>query len=152
MSTTPASARAAAARLFGLRGLPPLHRDRAYWLALAIGLVVGAFAFESARPPIGRYVFLLLLQPGLEELAFRGGLQGLLRRTHWGPRSIAGVTLANATTSLLFGAAHLHHHAPAWAGAVLVPSLVFGWFRDRHDSVIPPITLHVAFNAAYYLA
>jgi membrane protease YdiL (CAAX protease family) len=34
---------------------------------------------------------------------------------------------------------------------VLLPSLLYGYFRDRHGSVYPAIALHVFYNAGYFL-
>jgi membrane protease YdiL (CAAX protease family) len=36
--------------------------------------------------------------------------------------------------------------------ATVVPSLVFGYFRDRYDSVVPGAALHVFYNAGWFLA
>jgi membrane protease YdiL (CAAX protease family) len=56
----------------------------------------------------------------------------------------------NLITSLLFVLGHLWQHPAAWAVAIAVPSLVFGWFRDRHDSVYPCIALHMFYNTGYF--
>jgi hypothetical protein len=37
------------------------------------------------------------------------------------------------------------------ADSVIVPSLLFGYFRDRHRSLYPPPALHVLFNRGYAL-
>ena len=94
---------------------------------------------------------LVLLQPVLEELLFRGLIQGKLLTWNWGKRQFAGFTLANLATSLLFTALHFASHPPLWAAGVLLPSMLFGYFRDRHDSVYPAIALHVFYNAGYFL-
>ena len=52
---------------------------------------------------------------------------------------------------LVFTALHFVNHPPPWAAAVLLPSLLFGYFRDRHGSVLPAIVLHVFYNAGYFL-
>ena len=62
-----------------------------------------------------------------------------------------GFTLANLATSVLFTALHFVSHPPLWAAGVLLPSLLYGYFRDRHDSVYPAIALHVFYNAGYFL-
>jgi hypothetical protein len=93
----------------------------------------------------------LLVQPLLEELLFRGVVQGWLRERHWGPLELFGVSASNWIASLLFVAAHLPAQPLAWSLAVFVPSLVFGYFRDRHDSLVPPMILHVVYNAAFFL-
>ena len=116
-----------------------------FWVVLdrlgATGPVLGLAALFS----------LILLQPLIEELLFRGLLQGRLRAFSWGQRPFAGFTLANWTVSLLFTALHFISHPPLWAAGVLVPSLLYGYFRDRHDSVTPAIALHVFYNAGYFL-
>ena len=116
-----------------------------FWVVLdrlgATGPVLGLAALFS----------LILLQPLIEELLFRGLLQGRLIAQSWAQRSFAGFTLANWTVSVLFAAFHFINHPPLWAAGVLVPSLLYGYFRDRHDSVYPAIALHVFYNAGYFL-
>jgi uncharacterized protein len=116
-----------------------------FWLAQAgmvkLGPVRGLAALAS----------LILVQPLVEELLFRGLLQGWLVEQSWGRRQLGGFTLANLSVSLLFTALHFIHHPPLWAAGVLLPSLLFGYFRDRHDSVYPAIALHVFYNAGYFL-
>lgn len=129
------------------------YRDTAWITAVACGLPAwGAlFAFDLL-PPTGDALLLLrfvLLQPVLEELVFRGLLQGGLReKMHWRWR---GITAANVLTSIAFVAAHLVYQPPLWALAVFVPSLLFGYFRDRYDSVLPAVSLHVWYNAGFFL-
>ena len=94
---------------------------------------------------------LVLLQPVLEELLFRGLLQGQLLKLEWGRSQLMGLTLANMVSSVLFTALHFSQHPAQWAFAVILPSLLFGYFRDRHDSVYPAIALHGFYNAGYFL-
>jgi len=98
----------------------------------------------------GRFFGLVLLWPVLEEIIFRGGLQPALAVTAWGRRSRGGVTLGNVVASLIFAGFHLFAHPPLWALAVFFPSLLFGYFRDRHDSLLSPVILHVSYNLGYY--
>jgi hypothetical protein len=132
------------------------------WLAdprFALALVAGvafwlALAWLGVQPPLAgaaALASLVLLQPLVEELLFRGLLQGWLRTWAWGRRQLAGVTLANLAVSLVFSALHFIHNPPLWAAGVLLPSLLFGYFRDRHGSVLPAIALHVFYNAGYFL-
>ena len=116
-----------------------------FWLALA------ALGKASPLHDWATLLMLVLLQPLLEELLFRGLLQGRLLARAWGERRFAGFTLANLATAMLFTALHFASHPPLWAAGVLLPSLLFGHFRDRHDSVFPAIALHVYFNAGYFL-
>ena len=57
---------------------------------------------------------------------------------------------ANVLTSLLFTALHFFSHSPLWAAAVFLPSLVFGHFRERHNSLVSPIILHAFYNGLYF--
>lgn len=129
--------------------------DPRFALALAAGVVFWiALAWLDAAPPAygaAALVSLVLLQPLVEELLFRGLLQGWLAERAWGRRGLAGFTLANVAVSLVFTALHFFNHPPLWAAGVLLPSLLFGYFRDRHDSVLPAIALHVFYNAGYFL-
>jgi membrane protease YdiL (CAAX protease family) len=112
----------------------------------------GPLALSLAWPLHTPMIFLLvaLIYPVLEELVFRGALQGALYRQPWGRRSLGQVSLANLLTSLVFAGFHLFYHAPLWAALVLFPSLIFGYFRDRYQSVVPAIVLHVFYNAGYF--
>ena len=92
---------------------------------------------------------MVLWQPLLEEMLFRGLVQGRQSAKCWGRRRIAHLSAANCVTTLLFALAHLIHHAPLWAAAVIAPSLVFGYFRDRYGRVFPAILLHAFYNGCY---
>ncbi len=97
-------------------------------------------------------VMACLIYPAAEEIAFRGLLQGwLIRQPALQHASVAGFTGANWVTSLLFSAAHLLHHSLPWAVLVMGPSLVFGWFRDRYQSIVPGLLLHILYNSGYFL-
>ena len=37
----------------------------------------------------------------------------------------------------------------ALVAAVIVPSLIFGYFRDRHGNIHAAVVLHVFYNAGY---
>jgi len=142
----------------GLARCPPFHRDGRFLLALLAGGVVALglhwlFAPDTRPWPEARvWLMVVLVWPVAEELVFRGLLQGELRRLPWGARALAGVTAANLATSLVFAALHFMSHPPLWAALVLVPSLVFGYFRDRHASLYPAIALHMVYNLLYLLA
>jgi membrane protease YdiL (CAAX protease family) len=122
-------------------------------LPVAIGLraLLGAAPVESVRG-YGWLFGFLLWQPLIEELLFRGVVQGQLHAMRPGRGHIAGITGANLLTSALFALVHAIYHAPLWAAAVFVPSLVFGFMRDRHGSIYPGLLLHCTFNGAYVLA
>jgi membrane protease YdiL (CAAX protease family) len=129
--------------------------DPRFGLALLAGLLfwraLAWLAEPAPAPGLAALASLILLQPLLEELLFRGLLQGRLRARPWGRRQLGGFTLANLFATLLFTALHFISHPPLWAAGVLLPSLLYGYFRDRHDSVLPAIAQHVFYNAGYFL-
>lgn len=94
---------------------------------------------------------MVLLYPLLEELAFRGFLQGLLLEREIFRKRKFGLTAANLLTSTIFASAHLINQPPLWAASVFLPSLVFGYFRDRHQTVITPFILHAWYNAGFLI-
>ena len=120
------------------------------WLALAL------WADAYMRHPAGMWAWasLLLVQPVLEELVFRGILQGqALRLTalNGEPRRLGPVTLANVLVTLGFVALHLYAQPLLWALAVAGPSLVLGHLRERLGSVWPAMLVHVIYNAGFGL-
>lgn len=96
------------------------------------------------------FFWLVLAYPLLEEIVFRGAVQGGLLRLKLGRTGIAGFSLANLFTSLIFAGLHLFHHPALWALLVIAPSLVFGYFREKYGSLLPSITLHVFYNLGYF--
>jgi membrane protease YdiL (CAAX protease family) len=135
----------------------PLWRDTRFWIALLMGpLVCALMALWVPRGSVDYVVqwrlllWLVLLYPVLEEMVFRGGLQTLLLRTQKGQMARYDISLANLMTSLLFALVHLLNHSPLWAVAIFVPSLLFGWFRERYNSVIPSMILHSGYNLSYF--
>ncbi|MDX8391029.1 MAG: JDVT-CTERM system glutamic-type intramembrane protease [Mariprofundaceae bacterium] len=123
------------------------------WIAAALWL--GFPAFHKPLWPVDLSLLLLMqtmIYPTLEELVFRGLLQGRLIEFDWGGRQLAGISVANMLTTVVFSLLHLVNHAPQWALAVIVPSLVFGYFRDRYNGwIIPSIALHCYYNTGYFL-
>jgi len=93
---------------------------------------------------------LILFYPIVEELAFRGVIQGYLagrmKRQYLGGL----LSASNLVTSLLFIVIHFVHHPPLWAVAVVVPSLIFGYFREQFGSVIPAVLLHAFYNGVFF--
>jgi len=135
---------------------PDPHLLLAIAIALPVWAVLGLVFGGQMRVPAGwfAWVSFVLLQPVLEELVFRGILQGLLLRlttTGGQTRRLGPVSLANLGVTLGFVALHLPAQPLAWALAVAVPSLVLGHLRDRTASVWPCILVHVTYNAGFAL-
>lgn len=142
-----------------MTGVQPFWRDPLFYLALAAAVIFWVLLYLLTQPEVNlgwifdqpsRLLFAVLLYPVAEELVFRGLVQDLMHRHlpawHAGP-----VSHANLLTSLLFSAMHFINHPPVWAAAVLVPSLVFGFFKDRTGTLGAPIALHVFYNGGYFL-
>jgi uncharacterized protein len=136
---------------------PPFFRDWQFLTALAAGaafwILLRWLMPNGAETglAITAIVSLCLLQPILEELIFRGVVQSELLHKAWGRMKHLGISSANALTSLVFTALHFVSHPPLWAVSVIVPSLLFGYFRERHSSVYPPLALHIYYNTGYFL-
>jgi membrane protease YdiL (CAAX protease family) len=143
----------------GLSQRTTFYRDKTFIVAIGAGIAVVVVmrlllarnAINAPAVNLGTIFNWLLWAPVVEELLFRGVIQGQLYRKWDVSRTFLGLSYANWLTSLAFSAMHFFHHPPLWAIAVLVPSLVFGFFRDRDGSVLPAIALHAIYNAQYLL-
>jgi len=136
---------------------PNFWQDSLFYAALGGALLVWLcmyLLFEPdpdpgwpLREPM-RFLYPALLYPVVEELLFRGLLQDLAHR-HLTPWRLGPLSHANILVSLVFTGLHFIHHPPAWAASVLIPSLIFGFFRDRTGRLTAPILLHVFYNSGY---
>jgi len=121
-----------------------------FWLVLAAsqgGTPAGAGRLLDDAPAL---ILLVLVYPVLEEILFRGAVQGFLGR-RWVARRGSRLTRANLVTSILFAATHIAWKVDPFAGAVFFPSLVLGYFRERHATLTSPILLHIFYNAGLFL-
>jgi membrane protease YdiL (CAAX protease family) len=149
-------------------GLPPVSgsaagfgrvfRDAHFWIAAGAGILfwVGLTLWASPTPDpwwparqFRQFLYLTLLFPIIEEVIFRGYIQATLLRWRYGRRAWLQITVANVLTSVLFTALHFLNHPPLAAAGVIVPSLIFGYFRDRHGGIHAAAVLHVFYNAGY---
>ena len=94
---------------------------------------------------------LMFLNPLFEEIVFRGMIQGELLKKVSFRRSVGGISLSNVITSLMFAGVHSLNQPLVLASLIFVPSLLLGYFRERHSGLITPIVLHVYFNGIYIL-
>ncbi len=95
-------------------------------------------------------LLVIVVYPVVEELCFRGFLQEQLLSLAFARRQYLQITIANILCSLAFVALHAIYHVWAFALMVFIPSLVFGFFRDRHHSVIPGMVLHSWYNSGTF--
>lgn len=132
-----------------------LLRDWQFWLVVLLPLLFWiswwlALPTRSNPAPASFWLNQVFLIPLIEELIFRGWLQGRLLRSQKMRRHCCQISFANLATALLFSVAHLITHPPLWALAVVIPALVFGYFRERYNSLYPAIFLHVYYNGGYF--
>lgn len=136
-----------------------LFRDGWFWSALALGPLVSWVLFQAlggsavAGLPLAQWqslLWLVLLYPAVEEWLFRGVLQRQMFKRRNGRSAVFGLSVANGVTSLAFAAVHLLSQPPEWAALVIFPSLIFGWFRDRYESILPGAILHCCYNLGYF--
>jgi len=145
-------------RAIGLTPAGPFLWERCFLLALlaGMGFWCGLALFIPLQPVSlphllsWPFLSLAVWYPLAEELIFRGFLQGQLLDCAWGRRNIVGLSCANGLTTAIFVLGHFWQHPPFWALAVALPSLVFGYVRDRYGSVYPAIILHMIYNAGYF--
>jgi len=129
-------------------------RDAAFYAALLAGPVCWLILISAGLPVVGPptlifWLKLTVLMPVLEEIVFRGGIQTALISKPLFARSWGGISLANLVTSVLFASLHLISQPPLWAALVFIPSLVFGWARDRYNAVLPCVLLHSVYNSGF---
>jgi len=135
----------------------PVLRDRHVIAAFAAGplcwTLLWAFGLPLAdgTPATMTLAYGVVVYPLLEEIVFRGALQGTLLGVPALARRRLGLSGANVLASIAFAAAHLWSQPPSWAAAVLVPSLVFGHVYERHRRVGPAFALHAFYNAGFLL-
>lgn len=126
-------------------------------LALPVWLALGLLAGPHMQVPTTwvLWLSLIVVQPLLEELAFRGLLQGQVLRlttrrlqlSQWS----ASVSLANVLVTVAFVLLHLRSQPLAWALSVAAPSLVLGHLRERFCSIWPSVGLHAYYNLGFAL-
>lgn len=95
----------------------------------------------------GAIVFCLSIAV-LEEVIFRGGVQGWLLRKSIFKTGLLGLSRANWLTSLIFAAAHVWQHPFELVPGYLAVSLVLGYFRERYNGILVPVALHAYYNLA----
>ena len=96
-------------------------------------------------------IALFTLAPILEEIVFRGFLQGWLLHKDWFGKLSAGASRANWCTSIAFACAHLWQHALILVPGYFIVSLVLGHFRERYRGILVPVLLHAYYNLGLFI-
>ena len=150
--------------IFNLSVIKPFWMQLDFWLA-CIAAFIFYFAFEyfsmAEVLPVktvefGYYFYIALFAyPILEEVVFRGliqeSLQKLIENYQLKTILILRISTANLLCSLLFAASHLISQPWTWAALIFFPSLLFGYFKDKYQSLKPAIFLHILYNTGFYI-
>ncbi|UTA47217.1 JDVT-CTERM system glutamic-type intramembrane protease [Simiduia sp. 21SJ11W-1] len=124
-----------------------------HWATLALAgslvAVVAGLIIAPMTATLSAIVLWVAVYPIVEEYVFRGMLQPLIAR-HW-PQRWRQLSIANLLTSGVFTLAHVATKGvhPLSLG-VFFPSLLFGYFRERHENLLSPMALHALFNAVFF--
>jgi uncharacterized protein len=124
--------------------------DRQLVLAFVVPLLIWPWVpgwdSDSLRDGQFTYLALFLLTPVVEEVVFRGFLQGWLLNKVWYRKQTGGISRANWFTSLFFACAHLWQHALMLVPGYFLVSLLLGHFRERYHGILVPVLLHGYYN------
>ncbi len=119
-------------------------------VAVYLGIASGSLpVLHSLDWPL--FLTLCIVVPVLEELVFRGLIQGYLRQFDPGQKAILGISAANFLTSLLFVSLHGLTRDGYSALLVFLPSLYLGLVRDRTSSIVMCILIHILWNLGWYI-
>ena len=106
-----------------------------------------SFDLNLVHFDINALFFLIVFYPVVEEFAFRGVIQEYFASKTKQYPSFFHISVANIVTSVLFVAMHFVHHTPLWALLIFVPSLIFGYFKEKYGHIGASIFLHMFYNA-----
>ena len=131
--------------------LKEILSDKAYLIALLLPFPIWIY-FSDFKGinylSVNEILMLLILFPVTEELFFRGIIQPIIYKKF--SKTWRSISVANVLTSLLFSVTHLFNHNPIWALSTFFPSLVFGWSKDRYNTLLAPLMLHCYYNAGWF--
>jgi hypothetical protein len=99
-------------------------------------------AFISMSHTVWGFLSMAVMAPVVEELLFRGAIQGHMLRIGYSP------ILAICLSALVFGIVHFN---PAQSFFAFLLGLVFGWLYYRTGSVIPGMVAHAINNTVVAL-
>ena len=112
--------------------------------AVAHRTLEGLVASDDAAARLGMLVLVVAVIPPIEEVAYRGGFQGGLRRLGWTPWP------ATIATSGLFAFMHVGAIPESGLAAALCGlfalSIGLGIVRERTGSLVAPAVAHALFN------
>ncbi len=83
-----------------------------------------------------------------EEFFFRGFLLPTVNQIK--QLKIGPISSGNLISAIAFSLLHLFTHPPIWAIGTFFPALIFGYFREKHNSLWPAVILHFFYNLGYF--
>ena len=134
-------------------------KDKYYWFALSAAMVIWitfafisqkSLSFEFSGHNTQKIFLIVLLYPLIEEIVFRGLIQSYLQ-VKIRQSSVRVISHANINTSILFVTLHIFYQPMIWALIVFIPSIVFGYFKEKYNSLLPSIFLHSYYNAGFII-
>ncbi len=127
-------------------------KDIIFWIALLLAVPVRFLIIPeipNSSPFCRCFLFAdLILLAFCEELLFRGFLMPVVAYKLKGKISV--FSYSNISAAFVFSLFHLFAHSFFWSAAVFIPALVYGYFREKHDSILPAVVLHFFYNIVYF--
>ncbi len=129
-------------------------KDAIFYLALSAAipvkiLIILLSSHTKIHPDLSmHFIIFLLFVSFSEELFFRGFLMPLLSSFIKGNSWF--FSYSNIVVSIVFSMSHIFLHNIFWSALVFFPSLIYGYFREKYESILPPVVLHFVYNLVYF--
>lgn len=129
------------------------YSDPTFHILLFIPVFIWLFVYKY-NPSISQFekkylISVILIIPIIEEVIFRGLLQTWIAKRY--NQAVGQLSLANLITSSIFALLHLFTQPLSMALYTFIPSLIFGYAKDRYKRLMPSIILHSSYNGGYFL-
>ena len=129
------------------------YSDPTFHILLFIPAFIWLFVYKY-NPSISQFekkylISVILIIPIIEEVIFRGLLQTWIAKRY--NQAVGQLSLANLITSSIFALLHLFTQPLSMALYTFIPSLIFGYAKDRYKRLMPSIILHSSYNGGYFL-
>ena len=129
------------------------YSDPTFHILLFIPVFIWLFVYKY-NPSISQFekkylISVILIIPIIEEVIFRGLLQTWIAKRY--NQVVGQLSLANLITSSIFALLHLFTQPLSMALYTFIPSLIFGYAKDRYKRLMPSIILHSSYNGGYFL-
>ncbi|MDH5229183.1 MAG: JDVT-CTERM system glutamic-type intramembrane protease [Gammaproteobacteria bacterium] len=135
------------------------YHDKNLGLLINIPLLLALSIFSYQHYVLGEavesigflnLVLLVGVYPLLEEYVFRGLFQTYCLKKLQGSIN-PWLSFANLITSVVFACSHLLVNFTLLSVLTFFPSLIYGYYREKYNTIAPCVGLHVSFNCTYLL-